>query len=189
MPMKCASCLALLLLFLCALLPAQSKKKATVSAVFNNARYVWVEAMDGDAFTRNLLPEDRDAIFNVEGALRDWKRYALTVRRNEAELVFIVRKGRAASVHVVGTVDTSTYPGSRPQGTSSRGSGVGVGGEVGPPDDLLEVHQVMSDGSVGVLLWQASLHNGLNAPQVALVSDLRKAVDKDYPLSPPPAKP
>jgi len=194
--MRSASRISLVLLLLPTLLLAQTKKKPTAPAVFGNARYAWVESVDGDAFRPGLVPEDRQAIADVEDALRAWNRYSLTAQRNEAELLFIVRKGRIASVHVGGTIGTTPYPGQSPaggSGSSGQGSGgtvrgVNVGGEAGPPDDILEVYMLNSDGSQGTKIWQRSIPDGLNAPQVNLVAELKKAVEKDYPKN-PPAKP
>ena len=44
-----------------------------------------------------LFPEDREAIANVQDALKDWHRYALTINRGDADLIIIVRKGRLAA--------------------------------------------------------------------------------------------
>ena len=190
--MKSASRVVFVLLLVPTLLSAQTKKKHTVPAAFSNARYAWVESMEGDAYKPGLLPEDRQAIFDVEGALRDWNRYALTANRSEADLVFIIRKGRWASGKVgvgVGNPPLAPDPRQRtPIGTTGGGVGADVGGEAGPPDDLLEVRTLNSDGTLGVMLWERSLSDGLDAPQVALLVQLRKAVEKDYPQN-PPAKP
>jgi hypothetical protein len=182
--MKSALRFALVLLLVPALLTGQSNKKKTVSAVFSNARYAWVESMDGDAFAPRTNPDDRQAIADVEDALHNWNRYALTMRRSEADLVFIVRKGRLATGKLglgLGAPPLGAGgPGQRaPAGTP--GTSVGVGGEVGPPDDILEVHALNSDGTLGAMLWQRSFPNGLNAPGVTLLAQLRKAVEKDYP--------
>ena len=189
--MRIASRAALVLLLLPTLLSAQSKKK-TVPAAFSSARYAWVESMNGDIYSSRTMPEDRQAIADVQDALRAWNRYALTVNKSEAELVFVVRKGRLASAKVggsigVGTPSPAPAPGQRP--AAGPGTGLDVGGEVGPPDDFLEVHMLNTDGSLGAIIWQRSFPNGLDAPQVTLVAQLRKAVDKDYPLNPPAAKP
>src|ERR1700677_186949 len=96
---RCLPCSLLLLLFF--VVPAQSKKKdPDVPALFRQARYVYVEAVDGDEFNPRLYPEDRQAIADVRHALRTWNRYALTIRRQDADLVFVVRKGRLAAAEV-----------------------------------------------------------------------------------------
>jgi hypothetical protein len=202
--MKSAKRVALVLLLLPALLTAQSKNKHTVPAAFNNARYIWVEAINGDEFNPRIDPDDRQAIADVEDALRHWKRYSLTASRTEADIIFIVRKGRLATVKVgIGTGPLNQpSPGQRPasgpgasgpgaSGPGASGPGASVGGEVGSPDDMLEVHQLNTDGTLGALLWERQFPDGLNAPQVALIAQLKKAVEHDYPLNPtpPPAKP
>ena len=197
--MKFSLRIALVLLLLPTLLVSQTKKKHTVSAVFNNARYVWVETIDGrDVFSPELSPDDRQAISDVEDALREWKRYAITTQRSEAELIFVVRKGRLAAVNVgasTGRGSGPLNPGPRPNsgpgvtGTDTSERGVMAGGEVGSPDDLLEVHTLNTDGSLGTILWEHMFPDGLDAPQVSLVAQLKKAVEHDYPLNPSPSKP
>jgi hypothetical protein len=195
--MKSVTRVALVLLLLPALLAAQTaKKKPSTPAAFRNARYAWVEAFNGDAFTPRVVPEDRQAIADVEDALRDWSRYSLTTSRSQADLVFIVRKGRIASATLGGTVGAGTGPVNRPvssQGPISdpvgNGGGIGVGTEVGSPDDILEVHTLNPDGTLGIVLWERSFPDGLDAPQVTLIAQLKKAVERDYPQNPPPAKP
>src|SRR3954447_333613 len=67
-------------------------KKADVPAAFQNARYVYVQAEDGDILNPRLLPEDRQSISDVEDKVREWHRYAITINRSEADLVFVVRR-------------------------------------------------------------------------------------------------
>jgi hypothetical protein len=93
--------LSLLLLLLFFPVPAQSKKKdPVIPALFRHAHYVYVEAVDGDEFNPQLYPEDRQAIADVRHALQTWNRYSLTIRRQDADLVFVVRKGRLAAAKV-----------------------------------------------------------------------------------------
>jgi hypothetical protein len=161
----------------------KNKKKKTVPAVFGTARYVYVQAEDGDVFNPDLLPEDRQAIVDVEDALRKWNRYIITIRPDEAELIFYVRRGRAASAKVGGTVGTPGQPGQRtgqPR-TGGMGGGVMVGGEVGPPDDLLEVRMRNTESDLSSPIWLRSQPDGLNSPGVPLLASLKEAVEKDYP--------
>jgi hypothetical protein len=172
------------LLLLPALAPAQSKKKdkKSVPAVFANARYVYVQAEDGDVFNPRLLPEDREAISNVYGALRDWGRYILTPSPDGAELVFLVRKGRVASATIGGTVGPANPPpNGSPRQNPVGGRGIMTGGEVGPPDDLLEVRMTEPDGGLSSPIWEHSMTEGLDAPDVPLLKMLRDAVERDYP--------
>ncbi len=147
--------------------------------MFANAHYVYVQAEDGDEYTAGLMGEDRVAIANVQDAIHDWNRYALTANVNEAELVFVVRKGRIASGRVGGTVGVGNpYPGQPP---TTRTAGMAEG-ETGPPDDLLEVKMRNTDGSLSAPIWIRSQPQGLERPRVPLLEQLRDAVERDYPL-------
>ena len=64
--MKPLKVIAVLLLLLPALMQAQKKpKKQIVPAVFAQARYAYVEAVDGYEFDPRVIPEDREAIANI----------------------------------------------------------------------------------------------------------------------------
>ncbi len=216
--MKPLKIMVVFLLLLPVLVQAQKKpKKPVVPAVFAQARYVYVEATDGNEFDPRLLPEDREAIVNIENAIRAWGRYDLTTRREEAELVFVVRKGRLATAE--GTIGVNRLPnagtdpsaGTGPGGSTGpigntgsarqggqypgqqddSGTEFGARGEVGPPDDLFQVRQRNADGSLSSPLWMRSLGDGLNGPHPVLFAQFKDAVDKAYPPNPPspPSKP
>ncbi len=190
--MKPHKAVALLLVFPAALLlHAKDKKQPGVPAVFGQARYIYVEAVDGQEFDRNLYPEDRMAIADVRDALEKWKRYTLTTEREQADLVIVVRKGREASadagVSAGGVPSAGTggqFPGQPRTGGPASGVGVQAGGEVGPPDDLFEVCQINANGKRGSPLWERSMPNGLTAPRVALLQQFKEAVEKAYPSQP-----
>ena len=185
--MKPLKTITLFLLPICTLVAVQAKPKKPykIPAVFNQARYVYVEAVDGDELDPRLDPDDRQAISNVDQALSDWNRYVPTIRRDQADLIFVVRKGRLASATVGGQVGT----GSASQGIPTRpasgrlpGNGLDVAGEVGPPDDLLEVYMPGPNDSHGTLLWQRTLADGLEAPQLTLFKQLKDEVERTYPV-------
>ena len=188
-----------LVLFAAAILgSAQNKRKhSDVSAVFMNAKYFYVEAQAGDVIRPGLFPEDRQAVFDVQNGVQDWKRYALATSRNQADLVFVVRKGRAAA----GQVGVGIPGGPRPQGsqgppTQSRqpgqspdDEGVGGGAEVGPGDDVLQVYTTNPDGKLIGPVWNREMRDGLDGPEVPLLRQLRIAVEKAYPSQPAPKQP
>ena len=89
---------------------AQKKNKDEVSESITNAKYVYVEAYDGPEWNPRLTGEDRKAIADVERAVRSWGRYQLALRRNEAEVVLQVRKGRIADARVGGGVSVEQVP-------------------------------------------------------------------------------
>ena len=73
----------------------------------------------------------------------------------------------------------------------TRGPELGVGGEAGPEDDLLEVRQSTPNGKLSGPIWMHTFANGLNPPRLLLFVQLRDEVEKTYPKAPasPPAKP
>ncbi|HTB95952.1 MAG TPA: hypothetical protein VK716_03020 [Terracidiphilus sp.] len=197
--MKLRNLILLLALLPIAGAPAQKKpKKSQVSAVFENARYVYVQAQDGSEFRPGLFPEDRQAIADVEDGLRDWNRYTLTTERNRAELVFVIRKGRLAGAQAGTNVGIGPQ---RPQQNGPPGQGpvqdprqpdpsdsLGARTEVGSDEDALQVYMADSDGHLKAQIWQEVMPDGLDAPGVPLLRHLREAVERAYP-PPPPKKP
>lgn len=168
------------------LLPAQHKEHK-LPAAFGHAKYVYVEAVDGNAYSPKLLPEDRQAIADLNDAIYAWNRYILTARRSEADLVFIVRTGRVASARLGVGVGNAPYGMPRPGAQSPIGMQTSAGSEVGPPDDFLQVCTINPDGGVGTILFERSVPGGLVSPDIPMFQQLEKAIDKDYPL--PPSKP
>jgi len=173
----------------------KSKKHSDLPAVFSNARYVYVQAEDGDIMRPGLYPEDRDAISDVQQGIRDWNRYAVAVNREDADLIFIVRKGRIAGAQ--GRIGVSggsprqpgaPFPGSDPR-QDGIGTTVGAAGEVGPPDDLLRVYTQTPDGKLAGPLWSREMKNGLDAPSVLLLQQLKQTVERAYPPVPPSSQP
>lgn len=194
--MKSIKALALLVTMLVFLGTVQGKtKKLEVPAIFGTASYVYVEATQGDDLKPGLFPEDRQAIYDVEESLRDWKRYSLTARRGEADLVFVVRKGRVAGVQPHVGIGSPTQPGQSGQpgsnpgqgpGQPRSGPGVGVDSDFGTPDDMLRVYMLNSDGKLIGPIWSREMDGGLDAPTVRLMQQLRAAVEQAYPPQPPP---
>ena len=189
--MKLVSPVALALVMLAPLALAKDKKKE-VPALFNSARYVYVQAEDGDVLNPRLFPEDREAIGNVQDELQDWKRYVVTLRQSEADLVMVVRRGRLLSAQAEGGVGIGSRPGPvgnypenrNPADASNRGgvsTEIGARTEVGPPDDTLRVYAVNPDGSRGAILWSGEMQDGLSAPQMVLVRRLKQQVEHAYP--------
>jgi hypothetical protein len=189
--MKPVKAIMLLLMLVPALanLHAKPKKPYKLPAVFGQARYVYVEAEDGQEFDPRLDPDDRQAIADVYKAVYDWNRYIVTTRRDQADLIFVVRKGRLASATLGGQVSSAPPMGpGRSAGGQYPGSGIAVGGEVGPPDDFLEVYLPNPNEARGALLWQRTLPDGLNLPQLMLFKQLKDEIERTYPTPPPNKK-
>jgi len=183
--MKHLRAIAVLLVLMPTLAPAQKKPKPDMLAVFDHARYVYVEAMDGNEYKPDLDREDRRAIQDVIGALHDWGRYVVTVKREEAELVFVVRKGRVVEGNVGFGGNASPQGG--PLGTQAPGRNprvrdqIGAGAEVGPSDDLLQICTLEPDGKLSGPLWHRSKKDGLDGPDIPLLQQFKTALDRAYP--------
>ena len=55
---------------------------------------------------------------------------------------------------------------------------------MGTPDDLFEICQVNTDGTLSTPLWMRTFPGGLDGPKVMLFEQFRKAVEKAYPSQP-----
>jgi hypothetical protein len=113
--------------------PAKSKDK--LPPILLTSHFVYVEALDGDSYDPGVIPDDRQAIADVQQAVQNWKRYVITVKRKDAELLFVVRKGRIASAQPRVGVGGGSGTGGRPDIVHAGGSA-----DMGGPDDLLEVY-------------------------------------------------
>ena len=136
--------------------------KAILPGIIGQARYVEVTTYDGDVYRPEVSQEDRQAVLDVQDALEKWGRYRLVYDSNKAELLFVVRKGRA--VEARGRVQIGTD------------SGQTLGGRVGDPLDTLEVYEA-SSGIHGNPLWKARAADGLTAPELSLVKQFRAKVE------------
>jgi hypothetical protein len=162
-----------------------STKPEQVPKAILISRYVLVEAWDGDIFNPRLLPEDRKAIVDVQNALRAWSRYTMTVKRREAELLFVVRKGRSVSVNGnvggnVGSGPGESGPHDERGSTQPKAEGgikVGVGAEVGSPDDLFYVYLVNQDGSLLGPIWMHHQKDGLDSPGIPLFKQFKESIE------------
>jgi hypothetical protein len=154
-----------------ALAQGQPKKNNNngIPKILLTARYVYVEAIDGDLWNPRVLPQNRKAITDLQYALDDWKRYSITAKRREAEIVFVVWKGSEASVK--GGVGARG-------GTNERtGANASLDAQVGLLEDRLEVYIVNADESLMGPIWRHSLKDGLDPPEMPLFAEFKKAID------------
>lgn len=70
---------------------ASPSKVLSFPKTLTNAQYVYVAAFDGDEFNPNLLPDDRAAIVNVQESLRQWGRYVIVYRPQDADMILLVQ--------------------------------------------------------------------------------------------------
>lgn len=166
--LKRNAAIGLLFVFVLAL---KAEDKTAISAVVKNATYVMVTTYSGDVFSPKVSPDDRHAIQNVQDAIQKWGRYKLVYKAGEADLILLVRTGRLAEVK--GGVQAGTQ---RVGDTTSRSHGSAIGGEVGDPQDTLEVYMA-SQGINGPPLWRGRAQDGLKAPGMQLVQEFRSKVE------------
>jgi hypothetical protein len=69
---------------------ASATDPAFLTAV-KNARFVYVTSYDGNEFNFNVLPEDRQAIANVQNAVQQWGHYIVVYRPEEADIILAVQ--------------------------------------------------------------------------------------------------
>ena len=150
------------------------KNKDDFPKALLQARYVYVEAESGDIQSINVIPEDRRAIVDVEDALRSWNRYYVTMRRADAEVLFVVRKERYGSAKVGGTISHGPVPGTNDPQTTAAGR---LGAEVGPNEDMLYVYLVNPDGKKFGPVWHQFLKDGLDRPEMPLFQKFKDQVD------------
>ncbi len=148
------------------------KKEPELPGIFTTAQYVCVETIYGPVDTTTndarISPEDRRAVASVENAVRIWGRYKLTLKRSDADVVFVVRTGRIAAAH--GGVRVTRNP----KGTEG---GPVAGAETGPLYDLLFVYPKSQDGSLGGPAWRRTLDHGLDMPDLPLFQKFKEEVE------------
>jgi len=175
--MKSSFRFGLMILLLCSPTFAQ-KKEAELPRFLTASQFVFVEtiygAVNDTTLDPRVTPEDRRAVFQVEDALRAWGRYRLTLKRSDADLVLVVRKGRLAAANV--GVKVSRAP-QTPGGPSQTAAGPEFGAEVGPPYDLLYVYPKNPDNSLGGPSWKKMQDHGLDAPDLPLFKKFKDEVE------------
>lgn len=164
-----SSLLSVMLLLLPSLAVSQQGYRPLPKLVVH-ARYVLVTTYEGyDLTSPKILPDDRRAVLDVQNAITKWGRYALAYRPEDADLILLVRKGRIVAAQ----------PQMRVEVGSNRPTQLGADApvDIGDSRDML----AMYDSAVGIdsaALWRDSVSGGLDAPNVELVQELRKAVDQ-----------
>lgn len=91
---------------------AQSKAEKSAApfpGIFKNARYVYVMAMDGPEFSADLYPEDREAISEVQNAIREWGKYIVVYEPGQADMIIRVQRRGTEDVLAVYQPNNSIY--------------------------------------------------------------------------------
>ncbi len=56
------------------------------------SRYVYVTSVDGSEFSPRVLPEDRQAIIDVQNYIRGWNHWAVLYDTNMVDLIIVVMR-------------------------------------------------------------------------------------------------
>ena len=152
-----------------------AKEKNGMPALITNATYVFVTTYDGDLLNPEVIPEDRQAVDNVQEALEKWGRYRLVYKLQEADLILVVRTGRALEINAGIQRSTTTGLGGR-----SGSSAQMVGAEAGDTRDILAVYAA-SQGAQAIKssppLWRNRAVEGLKGPEIPLLKEFQAKVE------------
>lgn len=160
------------LVFLFAASSLWAKGKVEIPDVILSSTYVMVTTYDGDLFNPDLIPEDRQAVADVQEAIEKWGRYKLVYTAREADMILVVRTGRVLEARGGSQRTISNGPGG-----TTRGSAQSLGAEVGDPEDTLGVFIQPANIKTAPPLWRGRGENGLKAPQLRLMKEFREKVE------------
>ena len=65
------------------------------------ARFVYVTTYDGPSWSANVLPEDREAVSDVQDALRKWGKYIVVYDARQADVILAVQRRGSEDVLAV----------------------------------------------------------------------------------------
>jgi hypothetical protein len=105
--------------------PAKNKKDAQVPKLFCQAQYVYVQTVNGDPLRPEVVPEDRAAANALIAELQNWKRYVVVTQPQKADLIWVVRTGRAATLGAQNTGGPGANGGTMNQDASGMGANPG----------------------------------------------------------------
>jgi Neuraminidase (sialidase) len=165
-------------------------KKASLPEQFQTAKTAFVETRDGDITNLHLDPEDRNAILDTQEGIEAWGRYDLSRSRHDADLIFVVTKGRVPRdspspilpSNSRNTPGRSTSPdtGDASQRTPNDPGSDGFKDE----KDRLDVFILQPNNKLKGPIWSGQMPRGLDSPGRLLLQRLKSEVDKTYPQKP-----
>ena len=88
---------------------SDAKAVPAFPGILKNARYVYVTAMDGPEFSPELLREDREAISDVQNALREWGKYIVVYEPGQADMILQVQRRGSEDILAVYRPQSDIY--------------------------------------------------------------------------------
>jgi hypothetical protein len=188
--MRNAICSSLLAASVLLVVHPRVEARSKIPAELGQATYVALgyETSSGfvsenDLGARSILPQDREALYNVRQAVKKWGKYIVAISPDEAQILIVVRSARVASAD--GGIGVHRGSG----GPTTIGTVIGA--ETGPSVDYLAVYDADHNGGPtqadpefkgtntreGAVLWRATEEGGLEGSDPSLFERLKKDVD------------
>jgi len=86
---------------------SKPRSEQLMPRLVDNARFVYVTAYDGPSLSANVLPEDRQAVADVQDALKKWGKYTVVYEPGQADLILAVQRRGGEDVLAVYQVGRS----------------------------------------------------------------------------------
>ena len=99
--MKRFSLIAIFLLLACTAVLSPASSKQVMPQLVANARFVYVTSYDGPSWSNDVLPEDRQAVSDVQDALIKWGKYTVVYEPEKADLILAVQRRGSEDVLAV----------------------------------------------------------------------------------------
>lgn len=163
-------------------------KKPGLPEQFEKAQTVFVEGRDGDLTDLRLDRDQRNAILDMQDGIKDWGRYSLASSRIDADLIVVVYRGQYYHERTLpSTVQNPGIGGGhspiQDPADASQSSTTNPNG-TGREKDELRVYTFGQDGKLKGPIWKSQMDNGLHAPNLFLLQQLKYEVEKAYPNAP-----
>lgn len=71
---------------------SQPRSKQVMPRLVAQARFVYVTTYDGPSWSNDVLPEDRQAVSDVQDALIKWGKYTVVYEPEKADLILAVQR-------------------------------------------------------------------------------------------------
>jgi len=71
---------------------SKPRSEQLMPRLVDNARFVYVTSYDGPSWSARLLPEDRQAISDVQDALIKWGKYKVVYEPGRADIILAVQR-------------------------------------------------------------------------------------------------
>jgi len=153
-------------------------------ALLERARYVALGYDLGDGFVSadeiarvsgGTLTDEYRAIEAIRADLEKWKRFIVTDRPDQADILIVLRISRRAALDLVNR--TGSQASSRGEGGSSRAvSNRTIGGEISSGGDRLDVYEAVH-GRPGSSLWSGAESGGFAGSPPQLYKSFREEVE------------